>query len=509
MNLDAALSIATGGVANIGRQLALVSQNVANASTPGYAAEVGTQQALNAGGIAMGVRSGPTTRLTDTMLQAQTQAQASTVADLTTRQAALAAIDAVQGTPGQGNDLPSLLGAVSNQFSMLLNHPDNQAAQNAVLSAASTLTRGINAMSNAYTAQRNTAQSNLVDEVAAANRALGQIGTLSTQIVTVKSAGQSTADLENQRDMTVNALSELLNVKTLINPNGDMLVLTNAGLTLPTRDTDGPFRIANANAAPETTYASGTLPGVMLNGRDATSQIQGGQLGANIALRDTTLPTYQAGLDEFSQTLASRFAEQGLTLFADPTGSIPASAAPPAQSGYVGFAATIQVNPAVTADPSLVRDGTQAVAGSAAGASAFTPNPPTGPAGFSTLISRILTYGLGANAQAGIAQRAPVLTGLGPDGTLRAPFGTPRALADFASALVGSQAQDSAAVTDRLQTESAVQTSLTGKLTAETGVNMDTEMASVVSLQNAYAINARVISAAQAMWTQLLSAVAA
>ncbi len=38
-----------------------------------------------------------------------------------------------------------------------------------------------------------------------------------------------------------------------------------------------------------------------------TTQLTGGQLGANLTLRDTTLPTYQAELDEFSQNLASRF----------------------------------------------------------------------------------------------------------------------------------------------------------------------------------------------------------
>jgi flagellar hook-associated protein 1 FlgK len=43
MRLDGALSIATGGLANVNRQMAIVSQNVANASTPGYASEVATQ----------------------------------------------------------------------------------------------------------------------------------------------------------------------------------------------------------------------------------------------------------------------------------------------------------------------------------------------------------------------------------------------------------------------------------------------------------------------------------
>ena len=502
MSLDSVLSVASSGVANIDSLLGLVSQNVANASTPGYAAEVGTQDALTVSGIGMGVRTGPTTLVTDAALQAQTQLQAATVAGLTTQQTALQSLDAVQGTPGQGNDLGSLVGALNNQFSTLLNEPDNQTAQSAVVGAATTLTNAINTLSNAYTTQRTAAQSNLSAEVTQANQALSQIGSLSDQIMTLQTAGQSTADLQNQRNAAVNTLSGLLDVKTAVASNGDMMVMTASGLTLPTRGATEPLSLANASAAPQA-----AMPGVMLNGQDVTSQLQGGQIGANISLRDTTLPTYQAELDEFSQTLASRFSAQGLTLFTDPTGAVPSSSGTPAQTGYVGFAATIQVNPAVVANPSLVRDGTQAVAGSATGASAFTPNPSGGPAGFSALISRVLNYAMGPDAQAGVPQTAPNLTGLGPTGTLQAPFGAPAALSDFASALVGSQAQDSANVTNQLQTETAVQTSLTTRLSSETGVNMDNEMASVVALQNDYGINARIISVVQTMWTQLLGAV--
>jgi flagellar hook-associated protein FlgK len=59
MSLSSALSIATGGLANINAEFALISQNVANAATPGYAAEVGTQQSLTADGVGLGVRTGP------------------------------------------------------------------------------------------------------------------------------------------------------------------------------------------------------------------------------------------------------------------------------------------------------------------------------------------------------------------------------------------------------------------------------------------------------------------
>jgi flagellar hook-associated protein 1 FlgK len=80
MTLDGTLSIAAGGLATINRQMAVVSQNVANASTPGYSTEVSTQQSLTAGGEGLGVRSGPAIRTIDTALQAEVSSQNATVA---------------------------------------------------------------------------------------------------------------------------------------------------------------------------------------------------------------------------------------------------------------------------------------------------------------------------------------------------------------------------------------------------------------------------------------------
>ena len=52
-----------------------------------------------------------------------------------------------------------------------------------------------------------------------------------------------------------------------------------------------------------------------------------------------------------------------------------------------------------------------------------------------------------------------------------------------------------------------MQTTLSNKLSTEDGVNMDTEMSNMIELQNAYGANARVITAVQSMFTQLLQAV--
>ena len=358
MSLSSALSIAAGGLANINAQFALISQNVANASTPGYATEVSTQQAVSADGVGMGVHTGPATLQIDQALQASVVQQNALVSGGQTTQTALQTIDSVLGTPGSGTDLGSLLGNLQNSFSTLLTDPSSQPQQSAVVSSAATLAQGINALSAAYSAQRQAAQNGLGSAVTTLNATLATIGELSNQIIALKPTTQGTADLENQRNAAVQTLSQLLDVKTVEQSNGDLSVFTAGGMTLPTRGSANPFSMPNASTPVGSYYPGGGIPAVTLNGTDVTSQLAGGQIGANIALRDTTLPTYQAELDEFSQGLSSRFAAQGLTLFTDTTGAVPAGGGTPVQAGYVGYAATIQVNAAVTADPSLVRDGT-------------------------------------------------------------------------------------------------------------------------------------------------------
>ncbi len=507
MSLDSSLSIATGSLANINAQLALVSNNVANASTPDYSLETANQVSLIAGAQSLGVQTEAATRAIDRALQQSAFQQNTTVAGLTTTTTSLQTIDTQLGTPGQGNDLGSLLSQVHDAFSTLLGDPSSTAQQSAVVSAAGNLANGINALSDTYTQQRQASQNDIVSAISGMNADLQQIGTLSTQIIAARVAGLSSANMENQRDAAVDSLGDTVAIRTFNQPNGDLIVTTPTGTQLPTQPGTGTVRTSDATIGPGASYASGGIPPITLGGIDITNQLQGGRLAADITLRDSTLPAYQAELDEFSQSLASRFDAQGLRLFSDPAGNLSAGGGTPVQSGYVGFAAEIQVNPAVTTDLSMVRDGTQDIANSPTGASSFTTNPLGGPAGFTTLISRVLDYTLGVDAQSGVTQPASATSGLGPDGTLGAPYSAPATLADNATALVVAQASVSAAATSQLSTEQAVQAALNSNLTATTGVNMDTEMSYMIQLENAYGANARVISTVQAMFTQLLQVV--
>jgi flagellar hook-associated protein 1 FlgK len=503
-SLSAAVGIATGGLAAINTDFGVISNNLANANTVGYSAEQATQSDLDASGQGIGVRSGPTGLVQDQALQNQLNGQTATASGAQVTDAALANLQPVLGSVGGSDDLGSLVGALQTGFSSLLNDPSSASQQGAVVTAAQSLATQINTISQAYGQARQSAQDAIGHDIDTLNASLNEIGDLSGQIVALQAQGKSTADLLNLRNAQTTAIAGLVSANFVTQPNGDMQVFTTGGAQLPTRG--AALSIATAQTGATLYYPGGGLPGIMLGGTDITAQMGGGAIGASLALRDTTLPTYQSELDEFSDNLATRFQAQGLTLFSDGSGQVPASAGPPAQLGYVGFASTITVNPQVAATPSLVRDGTQAVAGSATGASAFTPNP-TGAAGFSTMIQRVLDYALGDQVQDTVPQPGAATAGLGPSGTLTAPFSGQGAIGDFANALTASQASDSANAAVDAKDATSTQTALAASVQTATGVNMDAQLSLMVQLQNAYGANAKVISTIQQMYTQLLQAV--
>lgn len=503
MSIASALSIAANGLLNINRHLAVVSQNVANVGTPGYARQVLSQTNATADGQGTGARVGVAERQIDLHLQDASWSQTSTVAEFKAQTAALARIDSVHGTPGQGDDLAALLGVLADRFTALAADPASQPQQAAVVGAARGLTQQINALDRSYAAARQAAQDAIQADVATANTTLATLGDLSRQIIELRSIGQSTADVENQRDAAKTTLSGLLEVRFLDQTNGDLLVLTPSGLSLPTRFADPPFAVAAASLGPQSYYPGAGAPAITLRGSDVTTRFASGTLAANVALRDTILPTFQAELDEFAQTLSTRFEAQGLRLFSDPSGTVPGLGVP-VQAGYVGYAGSIGVNPAVSAAASLVRDGTHAVTATPTGAAAFTPNPTGGPASFAAITSRVLDYVFGREVRAGVAQPLPAQTGLGPAGTLDAPYPSPADLAGLARALVTAQGQESARASTSLGTATALQTALNGKLASTSAVSIDQEMTTMLQLQSAYAANARVISAVQTMMDQTL-----
>ncbi|MBR0657375.1 flagellar hook-associated protein FlgK [Plastoroseomonas arctica] len=508
MSLGAALAISQSGLAYTQRALAVAADNVANASTAGYTRKTLASLSSAVAGQGIGVRIGLAARDVDAALVAQINKAGGTLAAATAREDILRAVEDAHGQTGQADSLGDRVAALRTSFIALRADPATPSWQGDVMVAADAVVDRIRAAYGAVTAARQRSQDGVAKAVADINRDIARIGTVTDQIRQGRIIGISTANLEDQRDAILASLSENLPVRALATEDGGISLVTEGGQWLSIPAQGAAFATSPALLGDGSYYGlGGTIPAVTLYGNDITARVKGGRLGAFIALRDTTLPRYAAELDVAAATLAARFDAQGLTLFTGGDGTVPDPTQPYAGSPVQGFAAAFRVNPAIAEAPRLLRDGSQAIAGSPLGAADFTPNPADGPAGFTTLIDRILGNTFGSEAQVGVAWAPIATTGLGPDGTLASPFLAPGSIADYAAQVSASQTGERGAASVAVDDAKLLADGLASRFAERSGVDVDRELSLMVTLQNAYAANARVMSTVQAMWDALMQAV--
>jgi flagellar hook-associated protein 1 FlgK len=166
-----------------------------------------------------------------------------------------------------------------------------------------------------------------------------------------------------------------------------------------------------------------------------------------------------------------------LALFTD--GTTPISGTITASGGQdLGLAGRITVNSAVLAAPSSLV--------------VYQTSPAT-PVGDPTRPNFLL------NQLTNAALTFSPVTGVG---TPTSPFrGT---LSDFMSQVVSQQSQSANAAQNLQQGQDVVVNALQQRFNSDSGVNIDTELSNLITLQQAYASNARVMSTIQAMYTTLM-----
>ena len=507
MSIDSALLIARSGLLHTQRALSNAADNVANAESAGYTRKRIVGEAVSSVGQGMGVRSLGPIRDVDTALVNEMNRRKSELAAAELRDAVLARIDEAHGDPAKSEGLGDLVGKLRTSFIELRADPSQVIKQQAVvLNAAQNMVSRFNDLSRVVGEARQAAQDGIVSEIKLINATLRDIASLTRGITEQKGAGQPTADIEDKRDLALAQLSEIIAFKVVQQENGGLLLLGAGGVTLPLSETGDAFSVASASLTPQAYYGgAGTIPPITMGGADVTPDLIGGRLGEYIRLRDQTLTRYQAEIDIAAAEIADRFEKEGLRLFTDPAGAGPAFSGPNPDLAYaggaqIGFAGRIEVNSVVRADVRLLRDGTHATGG-------FTPNPVGGPAGFTTLIDRILNHSFGATNSLGASWGGFRTSGIGPDGSLSSPFGTPQTIEDYTVILTSSHTSDSAAAGRAVETSKQLSDGLEARFTRQSRVDVDSEMAALIQLQNAYAANARVMSTAQTMWDTLFGSV--
>lgn len=367
--LTNALNNAISGLRVAQEGIAVTSNNVANASTPGYTRKILPQSnQVTEEGIALGVQAEEVRRQVNTSLQRDFFKQISRSSNLDVKQTFLNQVQNFHGGPDEERSLAAQVGKLRDSFLNLEATPDDSFLLENTFAAARDTSDLLNRSAGLVTTLRNDAQAQMVESVNRINGFIQDIAELNQQIQLAIANGRSAADLEDQRDIAIEGLSEEINISSFTRGDSTVVVQTQQGVLLADENPAELF-FDPSPQGPQTLFPD-SAAGIRIDDPDTGIDIAafdlGGKLGGLLELRDQVLPEFNAALDEFAHKLALRFDSQGLRMFTNASGDIPnplniagdPTTDPPTPVGHVGFASSIQVNPAVNNDVTLIRSGT-------------------------------------------------------------------------------------------------------------------------------------------------------
>jgi flagellar hook-associated protein 1 len=500
MSLSSALSIINSAfVANAG-QSAVISSNISNAGTTSYAREIANLITTSGGGaeVASVGREANAALLdqvnTSTSQSAYQQALSDGLTTLAQTVSDSSSATSSSGAAANGNSPSAMLANLQSALETYDASPSNTSAAQGAVTAADDLTQSLNTGAAAVQSVRETADSDMASAVNTVNSLLTQFTSVNATIMSGTATGADVSSAEDARDSILTQLSQEIGISTVANPDGSTSIYTDSGVTL--FQGGAPRTVSFTPTATLTDGASGNavmVDGVPITGSSSPMAIQSGALAGLANLRDVVAPQYGAQLDQIANGLISAFAESDQTGGTAPTlpglFTFPGATGVPANSATTGLASEIEVNANV--DPSqggnvdLLRDGGIADPTN----SAYTYNT-AGAASYTGRIAQLISATTSTQSFNGAA-------GLGTSSTL----------SDYADASVSWLQSQNQQASNQLDYQNSVVSQATTALSNATGVNLDTEMTNMLSVENSYTTTAKLLTTVDAMFTSLLSAV--
>ncbi len=315
MSLDIARSIAFSGLSAASVQISVTSSNISNADTAGYTRKSANQSSSVTGGVGTGVTVTGITSTVDKLLLKSLVSADSELGAANTTNDYLSSLEKLYGSVSSSDDtssgtsLANSIASLESALSSLASTPGSASLQSNVISMLDDVASQLRETSSGIQKLRSDADQDISSAIDDVNSDLKQIADLNDAIKQTAATGQSTADLEDQRNTALQDLASKMNVSYFTASNGDLQVYTTTGQALVDSSAHTISYTAAAKVTASTTYAAGSsssgFSAITVNGVDITSQITGGDIGALIKLRDDTLPDAQSQLDQLATQLSS------------------------------------------------------------------------------------------------------------------------------------------------------------------------------------------------------------
>ncbi|MCM2344227.1 MAG: flagellar hook-associated protein FlgK [Alphaproteobacteria bacterium] len=368
------LNSALSGLRVAQQQLSVISNNVANVGTEGYSRKILPQSSVAIQGTTIGVRGDPIIRNVDLNLERDYWTQISSTSFYDVKLDYLSRIQQFHGAPEKELSVSAQITKLRDSFAALADSPEDTFRQRTTIQQAQTVAKKFNDFSSLLDEMRNDTQEEMALVVKQINTMLQTIAATNKEIKLDTTFNKTTAATEDLRDQTIKKLSELMDISFFTRGDGVLVVQTRQGVQLADERAENVFFEQGSPLGPDSYYpvsANGIYvggdPAENITAINITETNLGGKLGSLVELRDSVMPQQQAQLDELAHKMALRFETQGLRLFTDSTGAVPADTAPVpeipgplAPVAYVGFAREIRINQNIINDNSLIQTGTAA-----------------------------------------------------------------------------------------------------------------------------------------------------
>ena len=314
MSLDIARLIAFSGLSAAQLQITVASSNIANADTTGYTEKTANQVSNVTAGVGTGVSITGISSTVDQLLLKSLVAATSDLGSANTTNSYLTELEQLYGTTGSsdgttsGTSLANTLASFESALTSLAATPSSASLQANAINALNDVVTQLRQTSDGIQKLRANADQDISSAVGDVNKDVKQIADLNNEIRQTAAAGQSTADLEDQRNSALQDLASQMNVNYYTASNGDLQVYTGSGQALVDSAAHPLSYTTVASVNASTTYGAGSssgFSGITVNGVDITSQITSGKIGGLITLRDQTLPAAESQLDQLASQLAS------------------------------------------------------------------------------------------------------------------------------------------------------------------------------------------------------------
>jgi flagellar hook-associated protein 1 len=266
----------------------VTSNNVANASTPGYdveSIELATAAPQDSGDIPIGagVNVSGINRAFSQAAANQFNTSQSSLSQLNALQSYTSQIDNLFGTTAGG--LTTALQTYYSGWSAVADNPTSTAARQALIGDATALAQNLNSTSTQLQNMNSDVNTRITADVQQINSISTQISKLNLQIAANTGTGQAPNTLLDQRDQLVSSLGQLVGVTTTSNSDGSINVYVGNGQPLVLdNNTYSLTTVPNQFNASQLEVASSTS-----NGNSISSSITSGELGGLLTARTQSI----------------------------------------------------------------------------------------------------------------------------------------------------------------------------------------------------------------------------